>query len=104
MTILNTITQPCGIVILWAALFLFGLYFGFIARQDSMRKTAFVFFVVAAVGVLGLIFWTPTETRYECLFNKGTSYTEVAKQWNVVEQRGEIWVVTAKDGSIAPVE
>jgi hypothetical protein len=105
MTILNTITQPCGIVCLWAALSLFGLYFGFfIARQDGMRKTACVFFVATAVGVLGLIFWTPLETRYECLFDKGASYTEVTRQWNVVEQRGDIWVVTAKDGSIAPVQ
>ncbi len=56
-----------------------------------------------ASGSWASFFWTPIETRYECLCDQGTSYTQVAENWNVVKQRGELWVVTAKEGADAVV-
>jgi len=95
--LLNTYTVPSGILLLWIGMILLGLLAG--SHYWSEYRTAFacVLAAVLAVGILGCIFWTPIETRYEYLFDKGTSYTEISEHWSVVEQRGEIWVVTAKE-------
>lgn len=72
--------------------------------SEGMIKTTWLMAVIGVVGILGCIFWTPFETRYECLFKAGTPYTEIAQNWNVVEQRGDIWVVTEKAGTKEPAD
>ncbi len=104
MTILNTTTQPTMILALWIPMIVLGLIAGISFWSEDMIKTAWLMAAIGVVGILGCIFWTPIETRYECLFEAGTTYTEVAQNWNVVEQRGDIWVVTAKDGTRVPVD
>lgn len=103
MTLLNTYTEPSGILALWIGMLILGAILGSVLCSEDMLKTGWFMFAIAAIGVLGIIFWTPIETRYECLFDQGTSYTQVAENWNVVKQRGEIWVVTAKEGADAVV-
>ncbi len=101
MTILNTYAEPGEILALWFMMILLGLIAGVYCWADYNTTLASVLATFLVVGVLGCIFWTPFETRYECLFDKGTSYTEISEHWNVVEQRGDIWVVTAKEGADA---
>ena len=97
--ILNTTTQPALILALWVSMIALGLIAGSCFWCKDMIKTTWLMAVIGVVGILGCIFWTPIETRYECLFKAGTAYTEIAQNWNVVEQRGDIWVVTVKDGN-----
>jgi hypothetical protein len=82
---------------------LLGLLAGSYCWSEYRTVSACVLVAVLAAGILGCIFWTPIETRYECLCDQGTSYTQVAENWNVVKQRGELWVVTAKEGADAVV-
>ena len=35
--------------------------------------------------------------QYECTIDDSASFTEIASKYNIVEQRGEIWVVEDKD-------
>lgn len=35
--------------------------------------------------------------KYECLIDDDTTYTEICDKYNVVEQRGDIWVLTDKE-------
>ena len=101
--LLNTYTEPNGILALWIGMILLGLLAGSHYWSEYRTALACVLAAVLAVGILGCIFWTPIETRYEYLFDQGTSYTQVAENWDVVKQRGEIWVVTAKEGADAAV-
>lgn len=54
-------------------------------------------FVVFAV----LIIWWPTEPtgryQYECLIDESVSMTEVYERYEVIEQRGDIWVLEDKE-------
>jgi predicted membrane channel-forming protein YqfA (hemolysin III family) len=100
MTLLNTYTQPGCILALWIVLILVGVSVGtYPSKKDgTVRILRYVCLVcLVVVGILGCIFWAPWETRYECLFDKNLTYTEIAEHWDVKEQRGEIWVVTAKE-------
>ena len=35
--------------------------------------------------------------RYECLINEGTSIVEIYNRYNIVEQRGDIWILEDKE-------
>lgn len=104
MTILNITTQPTPILALWVSMFALGLIAGSCFWCKDMIKTTWLMVAIGVVGILGCIFWTPVETRYECLFQTGTPYTEIAQNWNVVKQRGDIWVVTEKAGTKEPAD
>ena len=59
----------------------------------------------AAIGLflgflLSMGFGPFTETRrYEVIFDEETSIVEVMKDYNIVEQRGDIFVLEDKEGS-----
>lgn len=39
----------------------------------------------------------PTLTRYECLIDESVSMTEVYERYEIIEQRGDIWVLEDKE-------
>lgn len=57
--------------------------------------TLFIFF-------LGSIFFVSqgrktNRTRYECLIDDTTPFVEVAENYDVVSQRGDLWILEDKD-------
>ena len=72
---------------------------------DDIPASVLIGTICAAVGLfigmlLSLIFGPFTETRrYEVTFDEETSIVEVMKDYNIVEQRGDIFVLEDKEGS-----
>ena len=50
---------------------------------------AFIFFLVG-------LFTSNTIPRYECTIDSDVSFVELYEKYNVIEQRGDIWVLEEK--------
>lgn len=60
-------------------------------------KCSILITVVALVAWLGLINTVKTgEYRYECTIDDAVPYNEIVDNYNVIEQRGDIWVLEDK--------
>lgn len=86
-----------------AVLVIFGIAFiffeVFFARQKEWGRSW-----ASALGALILIWLAlrlcsvkKEETRYECAIDDTTSFNEVMENYEVVEQRGDIWVLRDKE-------
>ena len=63
-------------------------------------RIAAVIFLIACMTTLfiGAIFEKPSgRYRYECLINDTVPYTEIYDKYDVIEQRGLIWVLEDKE-------
>lgn len=51
--------------------------------------------IMVTCGILTCIVKTG-EYRYECIIDDSVSYNEVAENYKIIEQRGDIWVLEDK--------
>ena len=110
MTILNTyiVENPTFLgPTIWLPVVV-GFIVGFLLvynDTDDVSAGVLIGTICAAVGLfigmlLSLIFGPFTETRrYEVTFDEETSIVEVMKDYNIVEQRGDIFVLEDKEGN-----
>lgn len=68
-------------------------------RQDFYTIAAVIFFIASITTVfIGATFKNPSgRYRYECLIDDTVPYTEIYDKYDVVEQRGSIWVLEDKE-------
>lgn len=57
--------------------------------------------IICLLTMLVLFLWWPTEPtgryRYECTIDESVSMTEVYERYEIIEQRGDIWVLEDKE-------
>lgn len=66
---------------------------------DFCTISAVIFFIACITTFfIGAIFEKPSgRYRYECLIDDTVPYTEIYDKYDVVEQRGSIWVLEDKE-------
>lgn len=106
VTVLNVIekTRLPGWAIIGVVLCLFAMVVFFVGSSNgktikridicgaglcSTLVLAFIFFLV---GLLT----SDTIPRYECTIDSNVSFVELYEKYNVIEQRGDIWVLEEK--------
>lgn len=111
MTILNVIelTTSHPIIKVLAAVFLIGAglsFLGILITPIDKTGLGITYGVALALSVVGCIvvgvlddnFTTPTgKVRYEVTVNDDTSFVEIIENYNIIEQRGEIFVLEEKN-------
>lgn len=110
MQILNQIpitepilSKPAGaaLIVVLIALFLMTLFFASECTNAAniLGITCTTLFCLCLVALLvGSCKKKPTgRYQYECLIDDKTSYTEIYDKYEVVGQRGEIWVLEDKE-------
>lgn len=109
MTVLNQTEIMVSIIPeKFIVLVLIGLAFSFICaimafasvkRRDFYMIAAIIFFLACMVTTfIGANFKKPSgRYRYECLIDDTVPYTEIYDKYDVVEQRGLIWVLENKE-------
>lgn len=67
--------------------------------QDFFVITGCVLLIVCgAISLVGALWEKPSgRYRYECLLDDTVPYTEIYDKYNVIEQRGSIWVLEDKE-------
>ena len=104
ITILNT-TAVTGLPT-WVSVLAFVIFFiGAIVFAVSMILDGPVWittssliislYIMGTCGILTCIIKTG-EYRYECIINDSVPYNEVAENYKIIEQRGDIWVLEDK--------
>ena len=66
---------------------------------DFCIIAAVIFFIACiTITFIGAIFEKPSgRYRYECLIDDTVPYTEIYDKYDVIEQRGSIWVLEDKE-------
>ena len=112
VTILNTIerTRLPDIMVITCFLFLFGtaIFFINLLASDKVKTIDFCGIALTCCMVGALLSWIIGKTvipnritQYECTIDKDVSFVEVYEKYNVIEQRGDIWVLEEKvDGKV----
>ena len=110
MTVLNTIeltTQPgWPIVLSVMSLIAFGISLAFLLTScDS--NVLFTLNLLATIATLGCFLYFGIEApdyavpsgkyRYEVILNENVSFHEIASKYDIIEQRGEIFVLEEKE-------
>ena len=106
VTVLNVIEKTrlpdwaaIGIVL---CLFVMVVFFAGLSNAKTIKKIdicgaglcctlvlAFIFFLVG-------LFTSNTIPRYECTIDSNVSFVELYEKYNVIEQRGDIWILEEK--------
>ena len=70
-----------------------------IGCPDFCTIAAVIFFIACCIiSFIGAIFEKPSgRYRYECLIDDTVPYTEIYDKYDVIEQRGSIWVLEDKE-------
>ena len=102
VTILNTWVETVGILHpLWVILFAAGVFFFFCGMADDRACVSLMGAVVvmaAAVGIWAYAARNCTEqVMVEAVISQEASFAEIAGRYEVVEQRGEIFVLQEKE-------
>lgn len=107
MTILNqTEILECSYPYLTVGLFIvsvLALIIGFLVALIKYRPlvTVILFSVsllcCVSSGILAKMTHPTGRYRYECLINEDTSIVEIYNRYNIVKQRGDIWVLEDKE-------
>ena len=109
ITILNQTPINIGVIPGWVFLILImGCIFLFvmtnISDSNHWSNLTIIFGISTIICILTFIvlaLWCPTEPtgryKYECTIDKSVSITEVYEKYEVVEQRGDIWVLQDKE-------
>ena len=101
MEILNTFEYVEKVVPGWqiAVLVIFGIALIFFEVLFACQKQwgrswacAFLAFIIIGLALI-LCSVKKEETRYECAIDDTTSFNEVMEDYEVVERRGDIWVL-----------
>ena len=109
MTVLNTIeltTQPgWPIVISIMSLIAFGISLAFLLTSSN-RGVLFTLNLLATITTLGCFLYFGIEApdyaipsgkyRYEVILNENVSFHEITSKYDVIEQRGDIFVLEDK--------
>ena len=104
ITILNKITVtgvPTWILISAAVILIIGLIvFAISIIAEWPTWTAIVPIIINLLvwlicGILNITIKTG-EYQYECIIDDSVPYSEVVENYNIVEQRGDIWVLEEK--------
>ena len=106
VTVLNVIEKTrlpdwatIGIVLCLFAMVAFLLVF---LAGDSIKKINICGTGLCCTLVLAFIFFfigtytSDTMLRYECTIDSNVSFVELYEKYNVIEQRGDIWVLEEK--------
>lgn len=104
MKILNTLEYVEKVVPGWqiAILVVFGIAFIFFevffaCKKQRGRTWTCAFMALILIWLaLSLCSVKKEETRYECAIDDTTSFNEVMEDYEVVERRGDIWVLREK--------
>lgn len=91
----------CGII---SAIF---FYLMVVSYGDVDTICCRIISVVALIGAIFILFMSQNHwrvnvrQRYECVLDKNVSFMELCEKYNVIEQRGDIWVLEEKiDGEV----
>lgn len=104
MEILNTFEyvekipgwQIAIIVVFGIALIFFDVFFA--CQKQWGRSLACAFGAFIFIGfMLALCSAKKVETRYECTIDDTTSFIEIMENYDVVDRRGDIWILEDKD-------
>ena len=105
MEILNTLEyvekvvpgwQIAVLVIFGIALIFFEVLFAYQKQWGRSWASAFGALILIGLALL-LCSVKKEETRYECAIDNTTSFNEVMEDYEVVERRGDIWVLRDKE-------
>lgn len=107
MIILNTEPVEVPIIPEWAYFLILGLLcllilFTALSDWEAHPKLFFASWALIVSIAAFLIFASTLKhesdrMRYECTLDDTASFTEIYEKYNVVEQRGEIWVLEDKE-------
>ena len=103
----DTFNHTAGFIGFWITILICASVGFFIGRIDCEEITGTlvgalvgIVFGLLATAIVGSAFSYPPETkttiRYEVIVDNSVSLTEFYEHYNVIEQRGEIFVVEAK--------
>lgn len=106
MTIVNQYPVMEPVISPWVFLVLIcsasiSLFIAFLNFQE--RNCVLGFLVVLAIVLSGISFYGLSakiesgRNRYECLIDDTVSFVEVAENYNIVGQRGELWILEGRD-------
>lgn len=108
VTILNTFTvSNCSslamiIGIIIAAIGIIFFCFMWDSSEDADTICYGIFCVGAIIGAMFILFMSQNHwrvnvrQRYECVLDTDASFVELYEKYNVIEQRGDIWVLEEK--------
>ena len=104
MEILNTFEyvekvpgwQIAILVVFGIAFIFFEVFFAFQKEWGRSWASALMALILIWLA-LSLCSVKKEETRYECVIDDTTSFNEVMENYEVVEQRGDIWVLRDKE-------
>ena len=66
-------------------------------NEDALPIVTLLAFIGMAI-VVSILFKEPTgRYKYECLIDDSVSITELYEKYEVIEQRGDIWVLEDKE-------
>lgn len=110
MTVLNTIelmeqksTIPLFIIGIGTLISILSLVTMINANKDLLAILSFIMFIVSGLAVLVTVYMLPDlqepsgKYRYEIMIDDSTTFSEVMEKYNIIEQRGEIFVVEEKE-------
>lgn len=110
MTILNTIELmeqksmiPVCIICIGTLFSILSLVTMINAHKDSLAISSFIMFIVSGLAVLITIYMLPDlqepsgKYQYEIAIDDSTTFSEVIEKYDIIEQRGEIFVVEEKE-------
>lgn len=81
----------------------FSFIFYFIEKYNSVLTFIFIPIAIASMVFCILtgckaVFPIHTDRqRYECIINENTSFSEIAEKYDIVEKRGDIWILEDKE-------
>lgn len=105
ITILNKIAitgLPTWLTITWIAIVMisFGvMVVGGLITECNIKIAATAGVVALVMFFTGLILHCTIKTgeyRYECTIDDSVSYNDIVKNYEIIEQRGDIWVLEDK--------
>ena len=104
MEILNTFEyvekvpgwQIAVLVIFGIALIFFEVFFACKNQWGRSWASAFMALIIIELALF-LCSVKKEKTQYECVIDDTTSFNEVMENYEVVEQRGDIWVLRDKE-------
>ena len=104
-TEITILTDMTAWIVIGIAIVIFVVYFG-IGRICYMEAKYIPLAIIISFGVGMLLFtWlkpyiidtNSNRYRYECLIDESVSMTEVHERYEIVEQRGDIWVLEDRE-------
>lgn len=101
--ILNMISIPQmhPMAIFGVILLMFGVFLFMISLAADEHKIAIAFLVMALIGMCLMLCTKELEPKiqYEVTIDESVSYKELTDKYNIIEQRGEIFVLEEKESN-----